>query len=50
VRLPLVEVWLAILLGKLLKYGLYAWLVARFPARFARLYAHLLSDAQEGHA
>lgn len=50
VRLPLVEVWLAVLLGKLLKYGLYAGLVARYPARFARLYAHLLSGARKGHA
>jgi membrane protein YqaA with SNARE-associated domain len=50
VRLPIAEIWLAILLGKLLKYGIYAALVARYPARFARRYAALLSHAREGRA
>jgi membrane protein YqaA with SNARE-associated domain len=47
VRLPVPEVWLAILAGKLLKYGVYAALVARYPARYARQYSHLLSRARE---
>lgn len=35
-RLPLPEVLIAPLTGKLIKYGVYAWLVARFPEQFAR--------------
>jgi membrane protein YqaA with SNARE-associated domain len=47
VRLPVLEIWLAILAGKLLKYGIYAALVARYPARFARQYGALLHHARE---
>lgn len=36
-RLPIAEVLAALLLGKLLKYTVYAWLVARFPLHFSRL-------------
>jgi membrane protein YqaA with SNARE-associated domain len=35
-RLPPLEVLLALLVGKLFKYGIYAWLIARFPGYFAR--------------
>jgi len=35
-RLPVAEVLAALLAGKLLKYGVYGWLVARFPERLAR--------------
>ncbi len=35
-RLPVAEVFAALLVGKLLKYSVYGWLVARFPERFAR--------------
>lgn len=35
-RLPVPEVLIALLAGKLIKYGLYAWLVARFPGHFKR--------------
>lgn len=35
-RLPAPEVLIALLTGKLIKYGVYAWLVARFPEHFAR--------------
>jgi membrane protein YqaA with SNARE-associated domain len=35
-RLPITHVFAALLVGKLLKYGLYAWLVARFPDYFTR--------------
>jgi uncharacterized membrane protein YdjX (TVP38/TMEM64 family) len=37
-RMPIHEVILAIGLGKLLKYFVYAYIVARFPAQFAHLY------------
>jgi len=33
-ELPIWEVFLAILFGKIIKYGFYAWLVVRFPYRF----------------
>lgn len=33
-RLPVIEVFFALFIGKLLKYGVYAWLASRFPARF----------------
>lgn len=33
-RLPLAEVFLALLLGKLLKYGAYGFLTAKFPSLF----------------
>lgn len=36
-RLPIVEVLLALWLGKLLKYLLYAWLASRFPERVLQL-------------
>jgi membrane protein YqaA with SNARE-associated domain len=35
-RLPVVEVMLALWLGKLVKYLAYAWLASRFPARAMR--------------
>jgi len=35
-QLPLAEVFLAVLLGKLIKYGLYGLLAARFPFWFER--------------
>lgn len=40
-RLPIYEVLLAIGLGKLLKYTVYALIVSRFPERFADLYGRL---------
>jgi membrane protein YqaA with SNARE-associated domain len=46
VRLPIWEVWLAVLLGKGIKYGLYSYAVARFPSRFLKRYAPLLNQAQ----
>jgi len=41
-RLPVLEVLVALFTGKLVKYGVYAWLVARFPGHFAR---YLRSDS-----
>jgi membrane protein YqaA with SNARE-associated domain len=41
-RMPIVEVALAIGLGKLLKYVVYAFIVSRFPASFSRAYAAML--------
>lgn len=38
-RMPIYEVILAIGLGKLLKYTLYAYVVSRFPIYFVRFYA-----------
>lgn len=38
-RMPIYAVVLAIGLGKLLKYVLYAYIVSRFPSRFVHLYA-----------
>jgi membrane protein YqaA with SNARE-associated domain len=35
-RLPVLEVLVALFAGKLVKYGVYAWLVARFPEHFTR--------------
>lgn len=35
-RLPAWEIFLALFLGKLLKYGLYGWLAAEFPSWFQR--------------
>jgi membrane protein YqaA with SNARE-associated domain len=46
VRLPIWEVWLAVLLGKVIKYGFYSYMVARFPARFLKRYGPLLSHAE----
>jgi len=37
--LPPAEVFLALLIGKLLKYGAYAWLAANFPSWFHRFLA-----------
>lgn len=36
-RLPVSEVFLALLFGKLLKYGTYSWLAAKFPPWFQHL-------------
>jgi membrane protein YqaA with SNARE-associated domain len=36
-QLPISEVFLALLAGKLLKYGVYGYLAARFPTWFHRL-------------
>jgi hypothetical protein len=36
-RLPILEVFVALLLGKLLKYGAYGFLAARFPGWFQNL-------------
>jgi hypothetical protein len=41
-RLPPAEVFLALLIGKSLKYGVYAWLAATFPDYFHRIVAALL--------
>jgi len=46
-KLPVAEIWLAVLLGKLIKYSLYAGIVAHFPARFAKRYALLLLRARQ---
>ena len=40
--MPIYEVILAIGLGKLLKYSLYAYVVSRFPRCFVRWYAAAL--------
>ena len=37
VPLPASEVFLALFLGKLLKYGCYGWLAAKFPSWYQRL-------------
>lgn len=42
-RLPIAEVFLALLVGKVLKYSVYGWLVARFPERYARYFAPMSS-------
>lgn len=39
-RLPVLDVILAIGLGKLLKYSIYALVVSRFPTYFARMMNH----------
>ena len=38
-RLPPAEVFLALLIGKSLKYGTYAWLAVRFPGWFHHIVA-----------
>jgi membrane protein YqaA with SNARE-associated domain len=43
-RMPIIEVALAIGLGKLLKYAVYAFIVSRFPASFSRAYAAMLPN------
>lgn len=45
-RMPVPEVWLAMFLGKLIKYGIYGRIVFEFPERFARRYAAFLATAQ----
>jgi hypothetical protein len=46
-RLPPAEVFLALFIGKSLKYGVYAWLAATFPDYFHRIVAALLpAEAQ----
>ena len=37
VPLPVLKVFLALFLGKLLKYGTYGWFAAKFPSWFQRL-------------
>ena len=44
-RMPVPEVWLAMFVGKIIKYGFYARVVALFPERFAWRYAALLAVA-----
>lgn len=44
-RMPVYEVVLAIGLGKLLKYSVYAFIASRFPARVARWYHALVPGA-----
>lgn len=45
-RMPVPEVWLAMFLGKLIKYGIYGRIVYEFPERYARRYAHFLATVQ----
>lgn len=48
-RLPISEVFLALFIGKLLKYGVYGWLAVEFPSwfrRFAPMGEHKHSDLQ----
>jgi len=40
-NLPIPEVFLALLFGKLLKYGLYAWAASTFPSWFQHLAASM---------
>ena len=55
-RLPVMEVFLALWLGKLVKYAAYAWLVSKFPSqvlrhghiRVAALHAALTRAAASG--
>lgn len=44
-RMPIYEVILAIGLGKILKYTLYAYVVSRFPMYFVRFYATVVPSA-----
>ena len=44
---PPVGVFLALVAGKILKYGVVAWLVARFPERFARRNGAIPGDVLE---
>jgi len=48
-ELPIWQVWLAVMVGKLFKYGLYSYFVARYPARFVRHYEPLLKEAHVPH-
>jgi membrane protein YqaA with SNARE-associated domain len=45
---PPVGVFVALLLAKILQYGVAAWLVARFPQRFARRTSAIPDDFVEG--
>ncbi len=45
-RLPVVEVLLALLVGKLAKYSIYSWIVATFPDRFAHYFAHVTNGSK----
>lgn len=45
-KLSLPGIFLAVAVGKLLKYGLLAWMVATFPERFIR---YLHKDDEKGH-
>jgi membrane protein YqaA with SNARE-associated domain len=57
-RLPPFEVFLALFVGKLVKYGVYAWIAATFPSRFhhlvnqevARQGGRLSAEARGAHA
>jgi membrane protein YqaA with SNARE-associated domain len=46
-RMPVFEVLLAIGLGKLLKYNVYALIVSRFPERFRALYGALAQAGEQ---
>lgn len=48
-RLPIWEVLLAIGLGKVLKYNVYALVVSRFPERFGALYGSSSEDRTSRH-
>ena len=45
---PPVGVFVALLVAKILQYGMAAWLVARFPQRFARRTSAIPDDFVEG--
>jgi membrane protein YqaA with SNARE-associated domain len=45
-RMPVPEVWLAMFLGKLIKYGIYGRFVFEFPEHFAQRYGAFLATAQ----
>lgn len=48
-RMPVPEVWLAMFLGKLIKYGIYGRIVYEFPERFTQRYAAFLATAQRAN-
>jgi hypothetical protein len=45
---PPVGVFVALLLAKILQYGVAAWFVARFPQRFARRTSAISDEFAEG--
>ena len=49
-RMPVPEVWLAVFLGKLIKYGIYGRIVYEFPERYARRYAAFLAPVQSAES
>ena len=49
-RMPVPEVWLAMFLGKLIKYGIYGRIVYAFPERYARRYAAFLAPVQSARS